>query len=256
MSTPEEAAKAIFGQRAAFYTTSSAHTDQQVLGRVVALAQVEASWRVLDVATGTGHTAFALAPQVGQVIGIDLTPEMLTEARALQTTRGTPNVAFQVADVHHLPFADGAFDLVTCRRAAHHFSNIALALREMTRVLCPGGRLVVDDRSAPEDDEVDALMNQLDLLHDASHVREYRPSAWQQMLEQAGLVVEATEPYTRHRPLSAFTDGVAADDVQRIQQIVAQLTPRQRAVFDLREGQGTPALTHWYVLLAARKPGE
>ncbi|HEY7126491.1 MAG TPA: methyltransferase domain-containing protein [Ktedonobacterales bacterium] len=255
MSTPEEAARAIFGQRAAFYTTSSAHTDQHVLGRVVALAQAAPDWNALDVATGTGHTAFALAPLVRAVVGIDLTPEMLAEAQRLQAARTLPNVSFQVADVHHLPFADAAFDLVTCRRAAHHFSNIGGALQEMRRVLRPGGRLVVDDRSVPEDDEVDALMNQLDLYHDASHVREYRPSAWQRLLEEAGFLVEATEPYTRHRPLRSLTEGVAEREVQRIQHTLAQLTPRQRAVFDLREDQGELAFNHWYVLLAARKTG-
>jgi ubiquinone/menaquinone biosynthesis C-methylase UbiE len=238
MSSPEEAAKAIFGQRAAFYSTSSAHTDQQVLARVVAVAQPAPTWRVLDVGTGTGHTAFALAPLVRSVVGVDLTPEMLAEARRLQAAQGLPGVSFQVADVHQLPFESGAFELVTCRRAAHHFSNIAGALLEMKRVLAAGGRLVIDDRSGPEDDEVDALMNELDTLHDASHVQQYRPSAWRRLLEEAGLQVEVVEPYMRHRPLRSLTQGVAPAEVARIGEILAQLTPRQRAVLDLREEAG------------------
>jgi ubiquinone/menaquinone biosynthesis C-methylase UbiE len=71
----EQKAKEVFGERAAFYTTSPAHTDAQVLARVVELAGPHSNWSVLDIATGTGHTAFALSPHVASVIGIDLTPE-------------------------------------------------------------------------------------------------------------------------------------------------------------------------------------
>ena len=99
----EERAKAIFGDRADLYTTSVAHTDQQVLGRLVEIAKPQADWHVLDIGTGTGHTALALAPHVRKVLGLDLTEEMLVEARKLACERDISNVSFQVADVHHLP---------------------------------------------------------------------------------------------------------------------------------------------------------
>src|SRR5688572_30814979 len=106
----------------------------------------------LDIATGSGHTAFALASYVRAIVAIDITPEMLREAEALQAERSIDNVTFQAGDVHDLPFEDGSFQLVTCRRAAHHFSDIGRALQEICRVLSPGGRVVIDDRSVPEDD--------------------------------------------------------------------------------------------------------
>jgi len=81
MKTTEQKAKRIFGQRASRYTTSAAHTDPQVLARVVELASPQRDWLVLDVATGTGHTAFALAGHVRAVIGIDLTVKMLEESK-------------------------------------------------------------------------------------------------------------------------------------------------------------------------------
>ena len=159
-------------------------------------------------ATGTGHTAFAIAPHVRKVIASDLTPKMLEEAGALGLKLGVPNVELRVDDVHSLPDADGAFQLVTCRRAAHHFSQIDGALDEMRRVLVPGGRLVIDDRSIPEHDTVDPIMNALDRLHDGSHVREYRPGEWRTMLEGHGFRVDAVETYQRHRPLRALTHDV------------------------------------------------
>jgi ubiquinone/menaquinone biosynthesis C-methylase UbiE len=253
MKTPEEKAKQIFGQRAARYTTSAAHTDPQVLARVVELARPQPNWLVLDVATGTGHTAFALAAHVRAVIGIDLTPEMLAESKGLRAARGISNVAFGLADIHELPFAAGTFHLITCRRAAHHFSRIGQALSEMHRVLRVGGRLVIDDRSVPEDDFVDACMNRLDRYHDESHVRQYRPSAWQQLLEDHGFAVEAVEGYVRHRPLSALTTDVSSHNVRRIQEVLDGLTPEQQAAFDLREVNGELHLNHWYVMLSATK---
>ena len=74
----------VFAQRAAFYTTSAVHKDKAVLDRLVELAHVQPTDRVLDVATGTGHTAFAFAPHVREVIATDITPEMLIEGEKLQ----------------------------------------------------------------------------------------------------------------------------------------------------------------------------
>ncbi len=213
-----------FGARAAYYTTSAAHTDPQVLARVVQLAAPQPHWLALDVATGTGHTAFALAPNVRGVVGIDLTAEMLAESRKLQRTRGISNAVFALADVHDLPFPAGAFQLLTCRRAAHHFSRVARALEEIGRVLRTGGRVVFDDRSVPEDDFVDGCMNLLDRYHDTSHVREYRASEWQRLLEGCGFAVEAVEGYVKHRPLTALTAGASPENVRGIHDVLAGLT--------------------------------
>jgi ubiquinone/menaquinone biosynthesis C-methylase UbiE len=253
MKTPEAEAKRIFGERAARYTSSAAHADPQVLARVVELAAPQPDWLVLDVATGTGHTAFALAGHVHAVIGIDLTVEMLRESKQLRAARNVSNVAFGLADVHHLPFPSQTFHLVTCRCAAHHFSRIGQALGEMRRVLRTGGRLVIDDRSVPEDDFVDTCMNRLDRYHDESHVREYRPSEWQKLLEGSGFAVEVVESYVRHRPLTALTKDVSAGHVRRIQEVLDELTSDQRTALNLREVDGELHLNHWYVMISGTK---
>lgn len=254
MKTIEETAKQIFAARAELYTTSAAHTDQEVLARLVQLAAPQPDWTALDIATGTGHTALAIAPHVAAVIGLDLTPEMLAEADRLSRARGLNNVTFREGDVHALPFPDAGFDLLTSRRAPHHFSNIKQALSEMRRVLRPGGRLVIDDRSVPEDDFVDQCMNELDWLHDESHVRQYRPSAWQTMLTEAGFTVETVEPYTKQRPLTSLTAGVSAENVRRIYARLEGLNDEQRRKLNLTTVDGELHSNHWYVLLGARKP--
>jgi SAM-dependent methyltransferase len=249
----EARARRVFGARAAHYVTSETHADPVVLARVVELAG-RAAGTALDVGAGTGHTAFALARAGFAVVALDLTPEMLAEARQVARREGLDGVRFEVGDVHALPFPDAAFEVVTCRRAAHHFSDIGAALAEMVRVLKPGGRLVIDDRSVPEDDFVDATMQRLDTLHDPSHVRQYRPSEWLRMLERAGLGVYAIEPYTQHRPLTSLTLGVPEADVAEIERTIAGLSPAQRAAMAVDERDGAVHTDHWYVTLLAIKP--
>lgn len=253
MSSVEDKARAIFGERAAFYATSKCHTDPEVLGRLVELAQARPGWRALDIGTGTGHTAFALAPHVAEVVATDLTPAMLSEAEKLQARNGLVNVTFRIADVHDLPFEDTSFDLVACRRAAHHFADIDRSLAEMVRVLKPGGRIVIDDRSVPEDEFVDRTMNELDLYHDRSHVRQYRPSEWKTMLEAQGITVDAVEPYTRHRPLTDLTQDVVPEDVALVHQTVARWNDEERQKMNYAEQDGQPYINHWYVMVAGSR---
>ena len=177
---------------------------------------------------------------------------MLAESKGLRAARGISNVAFGLADVHDLPFAAGTFHLITCRRAAHHFSRIGQALDEMHRVLRVGGRLVIDDRSVPEDDFVDACMNRLDRYHDESHVREYRPSEWRRLLEDHGFAVEAVEGMSTP-PLSALTTDVSPENVRGIYEVLDRLTPEQQAALNLREVNGEPHLNHWYVMISGTK---
>ena len=223
-----------------------------MLERLVARAHPQRSDRALDLATGAGHTALALAPHVASVLAADLTPAMLRQVRRLSAEKMVVNVHPVLADAHALPVPEGTFDLVTCRRAAHHFSAIERALLEIRRVLRGGGRCVIDDRSVPEDDTVDRTMDALDRLHDPSHVRQYRLSEWRRMLERAGFSIDEVEEYTQHRPLASLTDGVAEEGASAIRRILEGLDSAARAALDLREVEGVIHLNHWYVMIAAK----
>jgi ubiquinone/menaquinone biosynthesis C-methylase UbiE len=250
METPERTAQRIFGERSSFYARSAMHKDPEVLNRIIELAAPRIDSLTLDVATGSGHTAAALAPHVAAVTCIDITRQMLAEAQTLTRQLGITNLHYCLANAHALPFQDSVFEIVTCRRAAHHFSDITQALREMKRVIQPYGRLIVDDRSVPEDDFVDTCMNQLDRLHDASHVQEYSPSQWRRLLG-VGFTVDQIEPYSRHLPLSSLTTNVSPKNAERIHSIVNNLTQEQRRVMNVTEIGGEAYLNHWYVMLSA-----
>jgi SAM-dependent methyltransferase len=146
--------------------------------------------RVLDVATGAGNMALTVAPEVASVVALDLTPEMLALTRSRAQERGLRNLAVARGAAERLPFASQSFSVVTVRIAAHHFADIATAVREMTRVLKPGGRLLVVDTAVPEDSELDSAINLIEVIRDPSHVRNYKPSEWRSFLEATGLRVE------------------------------------------------------------------
>ena len=110
------------------------------------LTRLAAPWpgeRALDVACGTGTLTRLLAERVGprgHVTGLDLDAGMLAVARSLSDA---PNLAWREANALAMPFADGAFDLVTCQQGLQHFPDRTAALCEMRRVLKPGGRLAL-----------------------------------------------------------------------------------------------------------------
>src|SRR6266700_663028 len=171
-------AQSRFAAAAEHYVTDRIHVAGDELDRMVELARLTGEERVLDVATGGGHTALAFAPHAREVIALDLTRAMLDAAARHVAERGAANVSFHLGDAEHMPFADGEFDVVTARFAPHHFPQPERFVAESARVLRPGGRLVIFDNMVPEDDELDAFMNRFEVWRDPSHFRAHRPSQW------------------------------------------------------------------------------
>jgi ubiquinone/menaquinone biosynthesis C-methylase UbiE len=186
-ATVHERVQSQFGAAAAAYGTSLVHADASALRRVVELAEPQPTDSALDIATGAGHTALALAPHVARVIAYDLTREMILETRRNAAARGLGNVYTQQGPAEKLPFRDASFDIVTVRQAPHHFADARGAVREMARAARPGARVVIVDSAAPEDAELAAQWDRMERLRDPSHVRNYSPSQWRAMVEDAGL---------------------------------------------------------------------
>jgi ubiquinone/menaquinone biosynthesis C-methylase UbiE len=192
-STVHERVQTQFGASAEAYGTSLVHSDSNALQRVVELADPKPGDEALDIATGAGHTAMALAPRVARVIAYDLTREMLLETRRNAAARGLTNVYTQQGPAEKLPFRDASFDIVTVRQAPHHFADIRSAIREIARVAKPGARIVIVDSTSPEDPALAAQWDHIERLRDPSHVRNYPPSQWRAMVADAGLRVFSEE---------------------------------------------------------------
>jgi ubiquinone/menaquinone biosynthesis C-methylase UbiE len=193
-STIKNIVQAQFGAVAEKYVTSSIHARGDDLGRMIELAHPRGHERLLDIATGGGHTALAFAPHVREVVATDLTPRMLEAATAFIRRQGAANVSFELADAEALPFPYASFDIVTTRIAPHHFPNPQEYIREVARVLRPGGLFVLDDNMAPEDRELDLFMNRFEQWRDPGHVRNHTVAEWRLWMELAGLYVQHVEP--------------------------------------------------------------
>jgi ubiquinone/menaquinone biosynthesis C-methylase UbiE len=158
-----------FSQQAEAYAQliSSVAARAPALGGLLELACPTRDDRALDVGCGTGHRAVALAPLVAHVTGVDMTPEMLDQARARQREAGVDNVDWAQGDATALPFPDGAFTLVMSQAMLHHAADPAATLAEMRRVCAPGGRIAVNDLTpAPEKS---AAFDAIEILRDPSH---------------------------------------------------------------------------------------
>ena len=175
--------KTQFGRQAERYAASRPHALGDSLELMVQWAEPKPSDLVLDVATGTGFTAFAFAARVRRVVATDLTANMVTQARRLAAERGLTNLLFHLAGAEALPFLDGVFDIATCRLAPHHFASVGRFLGEMHRVLRRGGRLVLCDSASPENPESFAWQQEMERLRDPSHVRNYSPTEWRRMTD-------------------------------------------------------------------------
>jgi demethylmenaquinone methyltransferase / 2-methoxy-6-polyprenyl-1,4-benzoquinol methylase len=150
--------RAMFDRIAGLYdrmnTVMTAGLHHQWRRRAADLADVGPGGRALDVATGTGDLALELATRVapgGEVIGTDFSPRMLELAREKATAR-VPDGArlrFEAANALSLPYRDGEFDAATVGFGARNFADLEQGLREMTRVVRPGGRVVVLEITTP-----------------------------------------------------------------------------------------------------------
>jgi ubiquinone/menaquinone biosynthesis C-methylase UbiE len=139
--------------------------------------------RLLDVGCGTGAASRSAASVAASVVGIDLSPEMIRQADELAD--GLLNVHFEIADSEHLPFQDGAFTAVLCSNSFHHYPDPGRAVREMARVLAPGGRLVIGDACS---DRTAARVADVFLRRfEPGHVRLHRSHELGSFLQGAGL---------------------------------------------------------------------
>lgn len=241
-----------FDRQAGAYARSLSHARDEDLRLLVEQLRLGPDDRVLDVATGTGFTALAVRPHAGRVVGLDLTRRMLEEAKRISADA---KIDWVEGDVESLPFRDGAFSVVTCRRAPHHFGEVEQAVQEMLRVLRPGGRLGIVDQIVPEREEGRRLIEELEVLRDPSHTRSLAAVEWETLLPVHGADVTFVRVVEARQSFAQWVDRAGTDSGGR-QSIDAALA---RAPADVLAAIGYEAapertiLKRWIVVVALKK---
>ena len=191
----------VWSQRADAFRESPTHREGPDLDLLVEWCEPGHDVKVLDVATGGGHVARRLREEGCTVITVDPAPGM------------RPDV---VAPAEELPFADGSFDVVTCRIAAHHFQDVRRAVAEMARV---SRRLLVIEDNVFRGEHVE----EAELLRDPTHVRSYSEEEWKEMVTAAGFEVEQVEQVARRQSADAWLERVETppETAARIRELLA-----------------------------------
>jgi SAM-dependent methyltransferase len=209
----------LWSERAEQYRTSDAHREGPDLDLIVEGAA--GAGTALDVATGGGHVARRLRETGIQVVSSDPAPGM------------RPDV---VCAAEHLPFADGSFDVVVTRVAAHHFQDVRAAVAEMARVAAESV-LIVDNSFMSE------TVEEAEKLRDPSHVRNYSEAEWRSFLEQAGLEVEDVRFFEKPIALQPWLDrcGCEGEEAKRVVELLGDRVQGDLVVLDRIALKAVPA---------------
>jgi len=160
--------------------------------------------RALDSGAGTGALAFALAPHVREVVGVDVVPELLEQAR--KRAEQLSNVSFVEGDATKLPFGYGEFDLAGTLRTLHHIARPELVIAELARVTRSRGRVLVIDQIAPVDPAAAAELNSFERARDPSHTRTLADVDLRGLFESNGLVLVRAKYERESRDVDAYLD--------------------------------------------------
>jgi SAM-dependent methyltransferase len=212
----------IWDERAERYRTSPVHAGGPDLDLVVDMCSPKPGLKVLDVATGGGHVARRLREGGAQVVTVDPSPGM------------QPDV---IARAEDLPFADGSFDVVVNRLAAHHFQSIGAAIGEFARIT---SSLVVIEDHLYTDEETE----QAEKLRDPSHVRSLSEEEWRELLVDAGLEVERVEFHDMTLAFDEWLDRTDTPEADR---------PRIRELLRPLSSDDAATWTSPMIILEARK---
>ena len=246
-----------FSRTAESYVASFSHRSGDDLQHLIELGEWNPQLTALDIATGGGHAALAIAPFVSRVTVTDLTPRMLEKAREYILAQGITNALFQVADAEQLPFSAASFDRVMCRIAPHHFPDLSQFVLEVARVLKPGGLFLLIDCMAPSDEELDIFDNTIEKWRDPSHERSCTAEEWQALLKEAGLLIEHMEFFRKTHEFDDWTarSQMPLDEKARLSQYILESNDHIQTYFEIvrKSDDQLASFTNDFILLKSRK---
>jgi ubiquinone/menaquinone biosynthesis C-methylase UbiE len=223
-----------FNANAGKYAVSDVHRAGPSLPVLLELAAPVAGDCALDVATGTGHSALAIARYVKSEIGLDIAPKMLEQAKRLANEQGISNCEFVQGSAEAMPFGSGQFSLVTARHAPHHFHCVSAFLLEVRRVMAANGRFVMADQITPSVEILD-WVNEWERMRDPSHFYQRTVDQWRMEALKAGFrwIKDRIVPYRLEFAWWVKQAGCNKATISKLQEYAANATPLVRKSFGL-----------------------
>ncbi|MBS1862550.1 MAG: class I SAM-dependent methyltransferase [Actinobacteria bacterium] len=182
-----------FAYQADSFARSPTMSLAETLDVLVDLVPEDAGARWIEVACGPGLIARAMAPRVGSVVGLDLTPAMIEKARADVAAARVENVSFELGDATAIDLPDDSLDGAITRFSLHHIPGPVRVLEEMRRVVRPGGYVVVADHVTDDDGAAAAWHEEIERLRDPSHWACLTPARIAELAGRVGLEPDAEE---------------------------------------------------------------
>ncbi len=188
MRTHDQAVQEQFDPQAQAYLHSLVHSEGPDLLQAKSLVDqaLPLTAEAVDVGCGAGHLSFALAGSLARMVAADPSPNMLATVTRAAASRGLTQIETRQASAESLPFSNDTFSLACTRYSAHHWRRLDIALKEMQRVLRPGGYALIIDVLGDDDPLVDTHLQAMELIRDPSHVRNRTRDEWLTSLEMAG----------------------------------------------------------------------
>jgi ubiquinone/menaquinone biosynthesis C-methylase UbiE len=241
-----------FGATAGAYLESVTHAtgdDLELLAREVAAIPQAA---VLDLGCGAGHASFAVALHAASVTAYDLTAQMLAVVAREAAARGLGNIATVQGMAEVLPFPAAHFDCVISRYSAHHWHHVPAALREIRRVLKPGGRALLIDTAGGETPLLDTHLQAVEILRDPSHIRDYSTHEWLTLLREAGFTATLRKEWAVPIEFSGWIERMRTPP-ERVRAIHAVWSAAPDEVRTFFEVQPDGSFTLQKILIAAER---
>lgn len=231
------------------------HGLEADINRVVDLAEPQSSDAALDIITGLGHIARALASKVSSVDAIEPDEKMLQEAEALAGNDGINNIQFIHGDPMKLPLETDKYDIVTARMALRHFGNGAQCIKEVHRVIKPTGRFLIADSLAPPHADLEDFLTNLMQHRDRSHVKSYTLAELESLLERENFDIDLIEIYPKENDFESWAKKTGTDDdtVRMIARLFQGASERVKRHFRVvSKGDKLVSFVTWMILIRSR----
>ena len=241
----------VWNRRSADYGKLEWVNKQDFLTKMIHFGEPQPFMKALDVGSGPGVVAAAVAPLVDQVTGIDISEEMVGKANG---AHGAPKVRFQLADVENMPFAAGTFHLATARMVFHHVADCARGLREVNRVLAPGGRLVLCE-GVPPDHLTRARYEEIFALKEERHT--FSEAELINLFDGAGFENILVMPhFMRQVSLNNWLQNGALDDgtIREIRRLHVEADDHFKRIYRLTERDGDVFMDWKFIIIRGDKP--